>query len=103
MPDDTPKNASENASRNTPNNEQAARLPVAPTIPFPSKPEPRAAPTPQDTPGVRAGHQPVDAFERADDRVPQPQKDDARGILGAVITVIAILIALGGAYWWLHG
>jgi len=86
-----------------PNNERAARLPVTPTIPFPSKAESRATPTLQDTPGVQAVHQPVDAFKRADDRVPQPQAEGALGIVVAASAVIAILIAVGATYWWLRG
>src|SRR4051812_42454998 len=103
MPDDTPKNAPKNAPKDAPKDERVVRLPVTPTIPFPSKTGARAAPTPQDSPGARAGHHPVDAFKRADARVPEPQEDDARGILVAAIVVIAILVVLGGAYWWLRG
>jgi hypothetical protein len=82
--------------------EKTARLPASPTIPFPSKNGHRIDPISQDTPGFRSIGQPLDAIERSDFRVPQPQKEGVLGIIVAVIVVLPILVAFGAAYWWLR-
>jgi hypothetical protein len=86
-----------------PKNEQKARLPATPTIPFPSKNGERVAQFPQDTPGFRPVSQPLDAIKRSDYRVPQPQREGALGIIVAVIAVLGIFVAFGAAYWWFRG
>jgi hypothetical protein len=86
-----------------PKYEKTARLPASPTIPFPSKNGQRAAAIPQDTPDFPPVRQPLDSIKRSDYRIPQPQREGALGIIVAVIAVLAILIALGAAYWWLRG